>query len=349
MNVRPIAQPGQSASTPIASPTAGANAAKARAVAAFNSAGQSSAPTQGQQQEHPVQNASNVSVEELGAIQASTATEPVEAQAEPVETPKEQPKEETKESRQWAQLARQERALRAKAQQQDQALKAREAALAAREAELNAKAAPPVPQQRQWTREEAKADPVGFAADHGLSYEEFTQAIINQQPSNPKYDAHIAKLEAKIRQLEEITEKSQQTYQEQQKSAYQAAVKQIEMDAKALVKSDPEAYEAITKTGTIRQVVKLIEDTYNKDGVLMTVEEAAQEVENYLVEENYNMATKIEKIKRRMQQNAQPAKSEAKTQSQQQTQMKTLTNAASSTRRLSARERAMLAFKNELK
>lgn len=353
MNIKPIASPAD-----IKGP--GPSDAKARAVAAFNNAGKvpHQQPAEQQAGTPPVdQNA--ISSEELGAIIPQTPeptpdkpTEVVEAKEDTpaAEPTKEEIKQDPAVQRQFSQLARQERAFRAKQQQQNEAFKAREAALAAREAELTAKNTQFNPSD-YISKAQIKQDALTALTEAGVSYDDVTQQLINQQPTDPRITNTIARLESKIKLLEEQAETGKKTYVEQQQAQYQAAVKQITADAKALVKSDPVTYEAISKTGTVREVVKLIEDTFNKDGVVLSVEEAAQEVENYLVDENYKMATNIDKIKKRMaQSNASTAKPDVKTQATpKQTQMKTLTNAVSSTRKLTARERAVLAFKGELK
>lgn len=356
MKLTPVTGPG--AIPPNGTPEA---TRTAKAVAAFNK-GQSSydkaTSTQSTAQEHPVRNANNISVEELGAIQAPRTTEEItentdgiEASAEEtVETPVvEKPQIDPALSRQFAQLARQEKALRAKAHQQDQAYKAKEQALAAREAALQ----PPAKQDMTGyiSRDRLKSDPLAVFAEAGLSYDDITQQILTQQPRDPRTEAHIARLEAKLAALEEGAQTQQKSYAEQQQAQYQAAVKQIRTDATNLVNSDAN-FETIKATGSVKDVVELITQTYDKDGVLLSVEEAAQQVEDYLVEE-YMKMTKIEKIKKRIAQNgAQTAKPGVKTPGTEpkQTQpMKTLTNATSSQRQLSAKERAILAFKGELK
>jgi hypothetical protein len=334
----------------------------ARAVEAFNRVGQQ-APTRGQAQEHPVADANNISAEELSAIRPPTqdngstveeSPDQTAQEAAPEETPAAAPPKpaDTPLSRQYAQLARQERALRAKAQQQDQALKAREAALQAREADLTTK--DQTYSKGYIQQERLQKDTLTALAEAGVPfekvYEQLTEHLIGT-PVDPRVNAEMARLKAEIADLKSANDNSRKSYEQQQQSSYQQALKQIEMDARSLVKSDPATYEAISKTGTVREVVKLIEETYKKDGRLMSVEEAANEIENYLVEENYGMATRIEKIKRRITQAGQPKPSDAKTPTQKgQTQpgMKTLTNAAASSRKLSAKERAILAFKGEL-
>ncbi len=348
MKVSPVASPNDIRQAP---PTD----TKARAVAAFNRA---TASANSQQSGAPPINQNAVSAEDLSAIKAPEPTEmieetdvntPVDETVEAAAPVEETPKEDPALSRQFAQLARQERALNAKRQQQETQWRAREEALKAREAAVSQQ--PKTDMTGYISKDQLRLDPLAVFAEAGLSYDDITQQILTQQPRDPRTDAHIARLEAKLAALEEGAQNTQKSYQEQQVQSYKAAINQISQDAKALVQSDPVAYEAISKTGTVREVVKLIEDTYNKDGILMSVEEAAQQVEDYLVEENYNMATNIQKIKNRMQQaSAKSNASNEKTQApQKQTQMKTLTNATSSSRQLSAKERAILAFKGELK
>lgn len=347
MQVKPVASPAAIQQAP-----SNAQAAKARAVAAF----QAASPAQASQP--VVQNQNSISPEEMGAIRAPERQEDSiveqEQVAEEIEaaTPPEpeKPKEDPALSRQFAQLARQERALRAKAQQQEQSLRAREAALQAREQELNSK--DQTYKQGYISRDTLKQDPLSILAEAGISYEELTQQIMSQQPVDPRLQNTIGQLKQQIQELKQANDDAKKSYAENQTQAYQAAVKQITSDVKQLVSSDPN-YEAIRATGSTKDVVDLIERTFNKDGILLSVEEAAQKVEDYLVEESLKL-TRIEKIKRKMQEvapkaSSRPAQPQAANQQKQPQPMKTLTNATSSTRQLSAKERAILAFKGELK
>lgn len=349
--------------TPVGNPhaiqtagTQGMASAAARATAKLAATMQ--APTTGNAQREAVANPNRVSVEELSAIVPQTTGTPVESTiSEDTEIPVEASSDETPKveepakvdptlSRQFAQLARQEKALRAKAHQQAQEFKQREEAIKAREAALTQ---PKTDMSSYISKDRLKNDPLAVFAEAGLSYDDITQQILTQQPRDPRTEAHIARLEAKLAALEEANTTSQKTYQEQQQSQYQAAVKQIQTDARKLVHTDPN-FETIKATGSVKDVVELITQTYEKDGILLTVEEAATQVEDYLVEEAMKI-TQIDKIKKRMAAaNASKPKSEVKTQAPQQTQpMKTLTNATASQRQLSAKERAVLAFKGELK
>lgn len=316
----------------------------ARAVAAFNTA--TASPQR--PQEHPVQNPNQVTVEELGAIQAPLIESPEDKQTVTEDTTQEPKPQDPTLTKQFAQLARQERALQIKARQQEQQWKAKEDAFRAKEAELLEKSKQ---YEQGWVpKERIKQDALTALSEAGVSYDDVVQQVLNQQAIDPRMQSLITKQETRIAQLEARLEESAKNQVNQQQQAYQAAVKQITTDVKQLVQTDPN-FETIKETGSVKDVVELITKTYDKDGVLLTVEEAAQEVENYLVEEALKV-TRIGKIKKRLEEsNASAKQATQKTQATKQTQptMKTLTNATSSTRQLSVRERSILAFKGELK
>lgn len=338
----------------------------AKAIAAFNKGASSyDAPPQQEQQQSQqrqqpqqrvVQNQSQIEVEEIGAIipqpniDTQTGSEQLEAVAE--ETPQEQkPVQDPALSRQFAQLARQEKALRQKAQQQDQALKAREAALAEREARLTSQ--PATDLSKYIPKDRFLQDPISVLEENGLNYDDLTQRYVTRAPVDPSVTRAMQAMQDEIRELKAQTAKASEQQTEAQKQAYAGAIKQIRNDVVNLVRQDP-AFETIKQTQSIDDVVELIEETYKQDGIVLSVDEAAKQVEEYLVEEAMKL-TRIGKIQQRLQsssngqqtlqaqqrQNAQP-------QQKQPGSMKTLTNATSSNRQLSAKERAILAFKGEL-
>ena len=333
----------------VAAPTLGSSSpsaqdARSRAISMLTG------PTQAQAT--PVANPNQVSPEELSLVQApSTPDESAPLETATEETSAETPPEETLLSKQHAVLARKEKALRAKHMQMEQSIKARETALAAREQELSSKSTTIDP-SKYVSIERFKSDPVGVMMDTGMSYDDLTNHFMNQQPRDPRTESTISKLEAKILALETAQDDSKKNYQTQQQAAYEAAVNQIRADAKNLISSDP-SFGIIKATNSINDVVELIQETYKQDGILLSVEEAAQEVETYLEEEAVKL-TNIDKIKKRLQ---TASTAQVKTQAQQPDlnspkqpqQIKTLTNSISSTRQPSAKERAIAAFKGELK
>jgi hypothetical protein len=342
MKLTPVTGPGavQDLSTPDSVRTA-------KAVAAFNKG--ASSYDKPQAQEHPVANPNAVSVEELSAIQPPTKT-PLEAFNEAKNKPESDSNANTESEvtaevkdpeveRRFAQIARQERALRAKIQQANLQLKQREEALKAKEAAIQQPAAPDLSQYIP--RERLKQDALTVLEEEGVSWDALANRAMNRVPVDPMVTSTIQKLEAKIASLEKANETSQQTYQQQQKNQYEAAIKQIRSDVKQLVYTDPE-FETVKAMNATKDVVELIERVYAKDGIVLSVEDAAKEVENYLVEEAMKV-TQLDKIKKRMAaSNASNLKSEVKTQTKEQPQTtKTLTNATASARKVSARERAI--------
>jgi len=114
------------------------------------------------------------------------------------------------------------------------------------------------------------------------------------------------------------------------------------------VLSDPNSYEAIRKTNSIKDVVDLIEETFKEDGTILSVEEACREVEDHLVEKLSSYSSQISKIQQRMKANARPSQQQQANTTQQRAPKPTLTNSVSSSKKLSAKERAVLAFRGEL-
>lgn len=356
MKIQPVTGPGaiQDKSTP-------EHVRTARAVAAFNK-GQSSFDTQPEPQ--VVQNQTQISPEELGAIRTpsrqnikdesleatETAQEPLQDAPPEIPEPTAPPVQDPALSRQFAQLARQEKILRAKVQAQEQAFRTKELELKEKEAQLQAKYKDPdyssyIPKDR------IKQETLNVLAEAGVSYDDLTQQIINRQPVDPQIQATINELKNEIKSLKQANEDGQKYRTEEVQTQRQAAIKQIKQDAFHLVKNDPIAYEAISKTGSVNDIVDLITKTYDKEGIVLSVEEAAQEVENHIIEESVKLHN-IQKIQQRLQANrAKPVTNQVQkpqnTQSKQPQPMKTLTNAASSSRQLNARERAILAFKGE--
>lgn len=360
MKITPVASPGQI-------PTNGTpeSVRTAKAVAAFNKGASTYDKPQAQS---PVINQNAIAPEEIGALRQNNTVEVVQddetteetavveaaAAVEPakVEAPQEQ---DPALKRQFEQLAQRERQLRAQTQKQQQDLQAREQRLQALEDSLKAK-------EEQYrtgyvSKDQLKRNTLGvLESEVGINYDSLTAQLLNPVQIHPQVQQMIDDLKSQVTELKTAQETNTKSQADSQAQQYQQAVKQIQTDVTTMVATDP-AYELIKATGSIKDVVELITETFNKDGILMSVEEAATEVEAYLEEETLKMS-KLQKIQKRLQASSTPPEvkaaaktlaDHAKSQKQTQPQMKTLTNANASTRQLSAKERAILAFKGELK
>lgn len=322
----------------------GAQSPRDKAIAAFNAA-----PTQ-----HSV-NQNAISPEELSAVRPpQEASEAMPLPTPQVSTPstESQPdpiKEETALSDRYAHLARQQKALRQKQLQQDQAYKTREDAIKAKEAEYAAK--DQEYQKGYISKDRLKQQTLQTLLENGVTYEELTQQVLQQQPQDPRVSAELERLKEQNLRLESKLTEWEQNTTKQQQQAYQSAIKQIQADTKALVSTDPN-FEMIKATGSIQDVVELITKTYEQDQILLSVEEAAQQVEDYLADEAIKLAN-LTKIKKKLAPVAPEQTSSTPMQTQQgqkqQTQpVKTLTNAISSPRPMTTRERAIAAFHGKL-
>lgn len=238
----------------------------------------------------------------------------------------------------FAALAKKEKELRSRVQalkaEQD-AIKAEKEAFKAKQAEYESSYVPKAKLKDLITQ-----DPGSL----GLTQEELLNLALNgPKPEN----ALEQKLMAKIQELEEKQAKSASDIESQQTKAYERAVNQVRTETKALVESD-ERFETIKATNSVDSVVELIKKTFDEEEILLSVEDAAQQVEDYLVEQALNLA-QLKKIKEKLA--PKPAEQPQAPPKQPQT-MNTLTHAVNATTKpLTAdgrRERAILAFQGKL-
>jgi hypothetical protein len=297
-------------------------------------------------QSNPVANPSSISPEENLAIKSQVSqdqtaiTEDTTSEEAPPAT-KEEPI-----SSQYAILARKEKALRARAAQQEQAYKSREAALQAREAEISSKSN--FDSSKYVSIEDLKRDSYGVLQKHGVSYDDISsQALASQSPEAQMLRQMREEMNAELQKVREEQANTRTAQEQQQAKAYQNALNQIRTEASQLVSSDP-TFETIKETGSVNDVVDLIERTFKEEGRLMTVDEAAQQVEDYLVEEALKIS-RIKKIQSRLGAQTVQKTAEIKQTApvEEANKLKTLTNSVGNTRPLSAKERALLAFKGE--
>lgn len=262
--------------------------------------------------------------------------------------------EDTVVSERFAKLAKQEQALRAQKLRQEAELKAREDALIAREAAATGqKPTQPSQDMSQYvSKDQIKRNPLQFLQEAGVSYEDITNQYLNQEAINPHMQQMFSGLQEQVAELQKQLAEAKDQQKTAQDDNYKAAVKQIESDVKKLAYTNPD-FEMVKVTGSYKDAVELIEATWKEKGVLLTNEEALQQVEDYLVSEAEKLA-KTDKIKKRLtpaastQVEGTTAKPQAAQPKQQPQQMKTLTNANSVPRQMSAKERAIAAFKGQL-
>lgn len=222
----------------------------------------------------------------------------------------------------------------------------------AREAQRLRKAQQALKAEKEaWQQEQAKylpkerlsSETLKVLAEAGITPDKLFELQSKQaeaaDPNQPLLD-RISQLESK---LVELTDPQNGTLAKRDQQAYEAAKKQIKTDATLLVDSNP-SYGTIKSEGKIDDVVELVTSVFDEEGIILDVEEAAQLVEDKLIERlssQYERISKYEKIKAKFGKQAESPEEVSPTQQTSQSP-KTLTNAGSTTRQLTPRERAIL-------
>jgi len=86
--------------------------------------------------------------------------------------------------------------------------------------------------------------------------------------------------------------------EESQKQQYDQAIKQMKTDIASIVDNNTN-YETIKQTGMQDAVLELITQTFDAEGYVMDIEDAAKEVENHLLEEAVKLAS-LGKVQNRL-------------------------------------------------
>lgn len=203
-------------------------------------------------------------------------------------------------------------------------------------------------QQEAWEREKAnyvpkqvlQSDPLSALTELGLSYDKLTELQLSQQNPDPNQQT-LEQIEKLRTQVEERLSSFDQKMAKRDKENYDAAVNQLRKDAELLVDFDP-AFETIKETGEIGAVVELIERIFNKEGTILSVEDAAKLVEDALVERESERVQKLLKVSKLKSRVGLTEKTQVEQTEVQHTPQPTLSNAQSVTRPLTARERAIM-------
>lgn len=216
------------------------------------------------------------------------------------------------------------------------ALREREKVFQAKEAALEARVQEAVTKAMGEYRSRVKESPLDVLNEEGITYDQLVESAVNA----PDYETREIRNELKA--LKDAQAKLLSDSQKASESQHQAAITQLTHDVTDLVNSDPN-FETIKGTESVGDVVQLIERTYSETGKIMSVEDAAKLVEEELFQEAMRIAS-FTKVKSRLtpeviQESKQPPAQQQRTQ--------TLTNSMTTSKPMSARERAIKRFKGE--
>lgn len=236
-------------------------------------------------------------------------------------------------SKYMAELARKEKEWRAK----DEHFKSREQEWHQKDKEY---------QEKYISRDALKANPLGALQEMGLAHEDLLNMVMNPPDAT---QTKVQQLEKRLEQVLATLEEKDKKATEQTTTAYQQALKRIENDAKKLVEGSEE-FELVKTFGDegIKAIVSHIEDHFKEHQVQLSVAEAAKIIEDNYLEESKKLLS-VGKLKALLGE-VKPQDPNEKQQVAPAVGSKTLTHQGTTTQTkpMSARERAIAAFKGEL-
>lgn len=236
-----------------------------------------------------------------------------------------------------ARRAKAQRAAQIKLQQEQQALATARAEIERKQREYETNYIP---------KDRLQNDFLGVLADAGITTEHL-QNFFQQQPT-ATLELKLQQAMKRIEELENGTKTFAKNQEEQAKQNYETAINQIRNDAKILVNNDPN-FELVKEMRAEEEVVNLIKRVFDEGipgvytpGTVLSVDEAASQVEDYLFEEATRVAN-LSKVKQKLVASAPVEATTKQTQTPQNKQqpIKTITNSlvATPTKPLSAAER----------
>lgn len=229
-------------------------------------------------------------------------------------------------------LARKE----AKLRQQELAFKASQEAMKTKESEFSTYAT---------LKDRLAKDDFAVLDELGVSYEKWTNHLLSKgETERPEIQA--------INQLKEELSGLKASQESQINKQFEATKAHYRSEIKSLIEKDPE-FSTVKELKADEYVLQHIVDTFNEDGETLTVEQAAKEVEDALVEDAMKMAG-LSKIKAKTlpsptEKKLQPPRSGLRTLSSSMAPSTTDTNRYPQMQHLSMKERMELAMQKAQK
>jgi uncharacterized protein YukE len=169
----------------------------------------------------------------------------------------------------------------------EQAIRRREIELRNKERELEARLGDS--DKYKTLKEKLAAKDYSAAEELGLSHEEYTQHLLKKQESEDPATARYQKLESELESLKKARE-------EDSVKEYQANQALWKAEISKVVSASPE-FSSIKELNAEEIVLQHINDSFEEDGIELSAEEAAKEIEAALVEraEKFASLTKVKK------------------------------------------------------
>lgn len=191
-----------------------------------------------------------------------------------------------------------------KADEKDQRVSAKFAALARRERELRKREQTLREMESRATAYEqslkqVKSDPLKFLEEHvGMDFASLTEFVLNGREETP--EMKLRSLEERIREAEETRKReAEEQTKARERAALEQADRQIaefQQHVNDVIEQNPDDFELIRLKGAHKDVFETIEEVWKRTGRVIPAKDAAQLVEDFLLEEERRLLTNSKKL-----------------------------------------------------
>lgn len=123
--------------------------------------------------------------------------------------------------------------------------------------------------------------------DAGYSRDDIANMLLNEPVSQQTQSSFAEKELEKVRaEMKAMKEETDTKLSERDKRSREQAMKQISVQAETLLKDSPDDFEMVSKNGGAEVIAKFIERTFDEEGVVMNVDEAAKFINEELLEQS---------------------------------------------------------------
>ncbi len=155
----------------------------------------------------------------------------------------------------------------------------------------------------------AKEDPLKLLEDLGLSYSDLTQRQLQRLEQEHLGDDPAVRLKRIEQQIQDYEEQARQHRERQAQAQVDRQIAQFQRQIEQRIESDPDRFELVIAQGAQEEVFRLIEAHFVDTREVMPIDEAAQLIEDQLLEEA-RLLLKAKKLAKRESKDARTRDSE---------------------------------------
>lgn len=134
---------------------------------------------------------------------------------------------------------------------------------------------------------EAKKNPVKFLESVGLSYQQITDFLLHDgKPTvESQLDELRAQMEADKKMREEEKLKAEEMKKQEQEKLYEQAVENHKQQIRSFLDTNRDEYELCALNDAADDIFDVMEEYYNTNGTMLSIDKASEAVEKYLEQE----------------------------------------------------------------